>query len=1101
MDTFEFPASPAQRRMWLVEQMNPGRPTYNVSWAVRLEGGLERPALVAALTAMVDRHEALRTTLRSAGDTLMQVVAAPGSALADPPFRDLSAATDPWAAARSHIMNSSRRGFDLARGPLIAAELLRVQPEAHVLVLVAHHVVADGWSFRILFDELAADYAAALGVGARSPEPSIQYADYSIWQDEQRSAGRQAGSERYWLDELTGAETILDLPSELHRPSVQPFEGGLLHLTLDPEQTDAIRRRARARGTTTFAVLLAAHALLLSRLVGRTDVIVAVPVSGRLRPETERVVGPFMNTLPVRIRIRPSDTFDELVDQVGRTVSRAIAHQDAPFERIVELINPSRDAARPPLAQVMFQLEEMPAPRRAGGLSWSPELVDNRTSKLDLTLTMFDGPRIDGTDLLTGRLVWATGVLDDESARDFVEGYRFLLAAAVRDHERPVHEHDGLSPDQRVAVTGGWALGDPSADDVDIMDKLERTCTGPELAAAGADGRLSRDALLERAARLAGALAAHRVATDHRVGLCLRRGTGMLTAVLGVWWAGASYVPLDPAYPSERLRAMITDADLRVVLTDRATRRDVADILASLGGQGDPPVIEVLTVEDAAAATPARRRPVPPDAAAYTIFTSGSTGRPKGVTVPRGAVSALIGAFARLLPVGPADRLVALTTLSFDISVLELLLPLATGGQVVVADEATTTDAEALRRLLVQSAASVLQATPATWRMLLAAGDIPSTVRLRLCGGEALPRDLADRLGAGGAELWNVYGPTETTVWSAAGVVPTSPASIEIGPPIAGTRWYVLDDELRPVPPGAVGQIHIAGAGVARGYLGRPGMTADRFRPDPFTGDGGRLYATGDLGRWRRSGRIELLGRSDHQVKIRGFRIEPEDIESVLRRHAGVADVVVAARTGPGGDPADQRLVGYLVPVGPMPSNAELRAHLKRSLPEYLIPTTFAELKALPLTPNGKVDRRALPDPQWGHEVGRTQAPSSPTETRLARLWSEVLGLHTPVGVEDNFFALGGHSLTATQLVDRVHTDLGVRLPLRDLFAHPTIAEQAVLVERQHRPRPIPDRPSEPDRSAQGASDRRDDLLAQLAALDDDELGELLHAFTTDDRR
>ncbi len=995
--------------------MDPELPTYNMPWLVELTGLLDVDALRAALAAALSRHEALRTTLREVDGEPVQVVAAEASLAWR--LTDLSSALEPDEAARERTERLARQPFDLRQGPLLRAELLRLGPQRHQLVVVCHRVVGDGRSVGILLEQLVDDY-----VGKPVPAPPIQYPDFAAWQADRAAAWR--GAEEFWRSTLAGAPTTVELAGVRPRRPRPSHRGAVAEFVVPSSVVGPLREVARSRGTTLFPVLLAGYAATVGRLAGRTDLLVGVPVAGREPAETERVVGLFVNTLALRLRPRRDASFVAFVAEVAATLAAASAHQELPFDRVVEVCQVPPDATRSALVQVMFQRAESLAPVRTDGLRWVPRILDNGGATVDLSLTVSEID--DGS--VRGALTYATDLYDAPWAGRFVDCLLTLLGRVSGQPTAPLGAVDILSSRERARVAGDFATG------ANLPD-------GPGTAIGLLSGVAG-----DEPARIAGSLRALGVGPESRVGICLPRDERLVSAVLGVWWAGAAYVPLDPAFPPARLAAMVADSGLRIVLgsgpfadsegaSQRGTSEERTERAGEPGWQCEGAGVTSVGYADALRGEPVPCVDLPAQAAAYTIFTSGSTGRPKGVTVSQGNVAALLRAFRALLPLGPDDHLVAVTTLSFDISVLELLLPGLCGARVTVADAETAMDPNALRRLLRETGATAMQATPATWRALAISGGVPETVRLRLCGGEALPRDLAVELVGDGAQLWNVYGPTETTVWSAAGrVEPSEP--VRVGPPIPGTRMYVLDGALCPVPIGVTGEVFLGGAGVARGYHDKPGLTAERFVPDPFSANGERLYATGDLGRWCPDGRVELLGRADHQVKLRGFRIEIEEIEAMLRSSPGVSDAAVALVSDP-----DPRLVAYVV------GSAEgLAGRLAGALPEYMVPALFQELDHLPRTPNGKLDRSALPAPRIQAQTP-SRGPSTPTEEGLVPIWQELLRLEQPPGADDNFFVLGGHSLTAITLLARVRDELGVEVPLRELFNHPTIAGLAELVE------------------------------------------------------
>jgi len=1038
--TYEFPTSFGQRWMWLLAQIDPGEPVYNISWALWLDGTLDVEALQQAWDAALVKHEALRTTFRNASGVPLQVIE-DESAGQPVPFTSVAQldADKRRAAALASIRELARIPFDLATGPLVRPILVRLSPQAHVLAVVMHHIVADGWSFRILFDELAADYAAITGGQDRDgAEPPIQYADFAIWQVEHADGGGYAPAERFWRTELAGVCSALPLPTDRPYPARQTFAAQRIATAIDARLADTLREVAAGHGTTLFVVLLAAYAVVLARLTGSDDLVVAVPMAARTRAETESVVGLFANTVAVRVRVEEDRTLGELLRSVHAASAQALAHQDLPFARVVELLRPARDGARLPLVQVMFSMEESWALPERGGLRWHPELVDNGTAKFELELAVTDAPGGPQVQVDYNRELFqpATGQL-------VTDGFLAVLRSIGADPGQQVARVEIMPAGLLGDVTGTWPDAGPvPGTDTTALGLLRAACAGDAVLATGSDGDLTGDQIRTVAARITAALRAGGVGVGDRVAILLPRGARLLPAILGVWSAGASYVPLDPIYPDQRLATMLADSGAAAVVVDSGAPGEPV----TLPAQVPVPTVDLSTLSAAEPAAVAGVPDLPPSAVAVTIFTSGSTGRPKAINVTQGGLAALLRAVQPLLALGPQDRFVAVSTFAFDIALVELLAPVLAGGRVVVADPDQVLDAPRLRELLTAQGATAMQATPAGWRMLLDAGGIPPGVRLRVTAGEPLPRDLADAMGTGpGVRVWNLYGPTETTIYSGGAQVGPAPEPIEIGSVIAGTQLYVLDDRLRPVPPGVTGEVYIGGAGVAHGYHGAPAMTAHRFVPDPFGGrPGARLYATGDLGRWRWSGRIELAGRADRQIKIRGYRIESGEIEAALREHADVTQAVVSVRGGGN----DVRLVGYLVTgTGAADPPEGLREHLRERLPDYMVPATFVVLPALPLTGSGKIDHQALPEPDWGGGNGRTRVvPRTPVEARIAAIFAELLTLPAPVGVTDNFFTLGGHSLTATRVMARIRDAYGVDLPIRVLFADPTVAGLAVAV-------------------------------------------------------
>src|SRR5712691_8459123 len=823
--------------MWLLAEMDPGEPTYNITWALWLEGSLEVSALQRAWDAAVARHETLRTTFRNQVGVPVQVIEdePAGRPLPVTSVEQL-AAGERETAALDQIGKLARIPFDLATGPLARAALVRLSPEAHVLAVVMHHIVADGWSFRILFDELAADYEAISGGGPAAGEPPIQYADFAIWQIEHAEDGGYAPDGRFWRAELADAPSTLPLPADEPYPARQTFTAGHVRTTVDGGLAEALRELAARQGTTLFAVLLAAYAVVLARLTGSDDLLIAVPMAARTRPETESVVGLFMNTVPIRIRIDRDGTLGDLVRTVHAATARALAHQELPFANVVELVRPDRDPARLPLVQVMFAMEESWAVPDRGGLRWRPELVENGTAKFEIELTVTDAPA--GPQVRVG---YNRDLFHEATGQLVADGFTAILRCLRDDPDLAVADAEIMSPDALALVTRVWPNGGPVADpDATAAAQLWAACTGGAVVAVGPDGALTGAEVRDQAQRIAAAIRGHGVGVSDQVAILLPRGARFLPAILGVWSVGAAYVPLDPIYPAKRLATMLSDSGAAAIVIDSSVPRSPVPPPAAAA----IPVVDLATLATASAAPAEPVLDLPPSATALTIFTSGSTGRPKAVSVTQGAIAQLLATLWPLYGLGRQDRFVAESTFAFAITVLELLLPVLSGGRGVIADTEQGLDAAQLCALLADSGATALQATPTGWRMLVDAGGIPDGVKLRISGGEPLPRDLADAVGAGpGVRLWNMYGPTETTIYSGGWPVSPSPAPLEVGSIVAGTQHYVLDARLRPVPPGVFGEVCIGGAALANGYHGAPGMTAARFVPDPFAGrPGARLY-------------------------------------------------------------------------------------------------------------------------------------------------------------------------------------------------------------------------------------------------------------------
>jgi amino acid adenylation domain-containing protein len=1033
----------AQQRLWFLDRLEPGSPWYNLAFAVRFEGSLEVAALARGLDALAARHESLRTTFEMRAGQPVQVIAPP--APVPMPLADLSrlAAEKREAEARRLAREEARRPFDLARGPLCRARLLRLSSADHLALLTLHHIVSDGWSMRVLVSELGALYERfTSGGGEPLASLPIQYADFAAWQRAELPATMAAKLIPYWRARLGGSLPVLELPADRPRPPIQTFRGARAEVALPAPLTTLLGALARERGATLFMALLAGWKTLLLRSTGQTDVLVGTPVANRNHSQIEGLIGLFVNTLVLRTDLSGDPGFAELLDRVREVTLGAYAHQDLPFERLVEELQPRRDLARSPLFQVMLGLEYAPpTPWRTPGLAATPLEVDLGASRFECTFFLAEtGGRI------AGHLEYNRDLFDHATALRLVGHLANLLAGAAAAPATALSRLPLLSPAEERQLLGEWndtARAVPGGTTPELI--LTRAAARPGATALlWGEERLSYGELAARAGGMARHLRRLGVGPEVLVAIACERSPAMVAGLLGVWLAGGAYLPLDPSYPPDRLSLMLDDSGARVLLTEER-------LLPAL----PPHAARVVCLDrdwPAIGGGGAGSLPPAPAAAenlAYVLYTSGSTGRPKGVGVSHGALANFLAAMREEPGLTAADRLLAVTSLSFDIAGLELWLPLVAGAHIdLVGREAAGDGAALLARLA--AGATVLQATPSTWRLLLAAGWRGGEGIKALCGGEALPPALAAEVRQRAASLWNVYGPTETTIWSAVHRVEETAgrSSIPVGHAIANTSLHLLDPRLWPVALGVPGELLIGGAGLARGYLGRPDLTAERFIPDPWSEEpGGRLYRTGDLARRLPDGSVEFLGRIDHQLKVRGFRVEPGEIEAALAGHAAVRAAAVVAREV---RPGDVRIVAYVVPrAGTDPAALAapaLRAHLRATLPEHMIPGHCLTLASLPLLPNGKLDRGALPDPEGlGPQpppAAGFVAPRGEVERTIVAAWREALGTER-VGIHDNFFDLGGHSLLLSQVHARLREALDPDLPLLDLFKYPTVAALA----------------------------------------------------------
>ncbi len=1054
----ELPLSFAQQRLWFLDSLAPDSALYQLLLAVRLSGPLDATILARALGAVARRHESLRTAFPAVDGGPVQAVAPAGGVPL--PRVDLTGlpAAGREGEARRWAEREARRPFDLARGPLLRALLLRLGEAEHALLVNVHHTVCDGWSIGLLERELADLYAAcSRGEEPVLPELPVQYADYAVWQREWLAGEVLARKLDGWRRRLEGMPPVLELPADRPRPAVQTFRGGRLPVALPAATTAALRAFGRSQGSTPFMTLLAGFAALLQRQTGAERLPVGTPVANRSAVETERLIGNFANTLVLPLVLAGAPSFRELAGRVRDAALTAFAHQDLPFELLVESLAPRRDLSHNPVFQVLFGLHAFPArPARLGALELAPFPVPHGAARFDLALDLVETP-----EGVHGGFEYAADLFDAATVARLSRHLLTLLEGALEAPEARLPELPVLTRPERQQLLREW--NDTGADEIsgrclhELVEAWAERAPEAEAVVCG-EVRLTYGELDRRADALARTLRGLGVGPEVPVGVYVERSAEMVVGLLGILKAGGAYLPLDPAYPAQRLARILEDAAPPVVVTRGGLEAGLPASSARVVRLDEP---------GAGGGRPRRSRrsrEVTPANLAYVIYTSGSTGRPKGVEITHRSAVHLMEIARRRFGFGERDVWTVFHSFAFDFSVWEIWSALALGGRLVVVPVETAQSPGRFRELLVAERVTVLNQTPSAVRQLAGPDAAPPpALRFLVCGGEAFPRELAARLLDWGAPVWNFYGPTEATVWSSAARITAAPGAegvATLGRPLPGYRLHALDAGGRPVPVGVPGELHVAGAGLARGYARDPLLTAERFVPDPFAGaPGGRLYRTGDLVRLRPDGEVEFLGRIDHQVKLRGFRIELGEIEAALASHPAVAEAAVLLRE----EPAGRRLVAYLgAREGAAPAAPELRAWLRERVPEYMVPAAFVTLAALPLSPNGKVDRRALAAiaPATPSAAGGWLPPRTPVEEILAGIWAEVLNVER-VGVHDGFFDLGGHSLLATRMVSRAARLLGVDLPLRAVFEAPTLAELAAVAEQRLKggaadPPPIP---------------------------------------------
>ncbi|MEM9218552.1 MAG: amino acid adenylation domain-containing protein [Cyanobacteria bacterium P01_F01_bin.150] len=1039
-----LPLSDAQQQFWLLENINPGSPSYNLPYPLEITGTLDVDILRQCFTQIIHRHEILRTIFSTVDSKPVQVVLSDVSFTL--PVIDLQhmGPVEQEEAVDRTTLDHSQQGFDLAEGPLLRTCLLQLSPTKSLLLLSVHHIVFDGWSFSVLLSELQEVYEkVAKGLDPGLSDLTVQYADYAIWQGQQSL--KLESQLAYWTKQLSGTSPLLRLPSDRPRPSLPSFRGAIQTFELSRSLHDSLERLSQAEGVTLFMALLAAFKSLLYRYTGASDLLVGTPFANRKQSEVQNLIGPFINTVVLRTEFDDSLSFQQLLQQVRQVVLDAEANQDIPFDQVVQALQPQRDSSYNPLFQVMFVLQNAPlTASTVADLTFMPKVIDSGVSKFDLLLEVVSSPE-SGT---SGWFEYSTDLFDSETISRLAGHFQVLLEGLVQNPQMPICELPLLTLQEQHQLIVEWNRTQVDYPEGQCLHHLFEAQVKRSLEAVAItfEGQqLTYQELNQRSNQLAAYLQTLGVKPNVLVGVFMERSLEMVIALFSILKAGGAYVPLDPAYPPERLNFILADAQLSVLLTQPHLRSRVSDNVAQLVCV-ERQLFETLP-QPSADAVSALSAQVKPADAAYVIYTSGSTGQPKGVVNVHSGICNRLFWMQDAYQLNETDCVLQKTPFSFDVSVWEFFWPLFTGARLVIARPEGHKDSAYLIKLIATEGVTTLHFVPSMLQVFLDASGVEQCTSLKrvICSGEALPLKLQERFFTRlRANLYNLYGPTEAAIdvthWHC---TPEAEMSIvPIGRPIANTQIYLLDSQLQPVPIGVPGELHIGGAGLARGYLNRDDLSAAKFIPNPFSdATGERLYKTGDLARYLPDGTIEYLGRIDFQVKLNGYRIELGEVEAELTRFPTVKESIVLLRE----DDVKKYLVAYVVlsesATAKTAATADaLKRHLRKTLPEYMVPNVFITLDYLPLTANGKVNRKALPEPK-GHgatsKVSRI-APTSKLERALADIWQTALGVEK-VGVNENFFDLGGHSLLLAQVQNQVQASLDKDIAFMTLFRYPTI--------------------------------------------------------------
>jgi amino acid adenylation domain-containing protein len=1039
------PATESQKEIWASVRMgDDANCAYNESQTLRLRGTLEVEVFRAALQSLVQRHESLRMTVSPDGTDLC----IHAERTLDIPLVDLAGLDEQERHVQLDVLmrNEVKQSFDLEHGPLFRVTIVRIQPQEHWILMTAHHVICDGWSWGVLMPDLGKLYSALLKGETPDLEEPDRFSDYALELEASAESEEAAATENFWLNQFAQSVPVLDFPTDRPRPAVRTFDAGREDRLLDATLVANLKQIGNQLGCSFMTTMLASFEVFLCRLLRQEDIVVGVPAAGQAASGNYNLVGHCVNLLPLRTTVDVSQSFNSYLKQRQSSVLDAYDHQQFTFGRLVQKLSIPRDSSRIPLVSLLFNIDQalqgdkLPFSGLEADFFSNPRVFEN----FELFINAVEHP-----NGLTLECQYNTNLFDRETIKTRLAEFETLLSGIVANPEQSIATLPILTAaEQQLLTQWNQTEGEfPSHLCIHQLVEEQAQRSPDKVAVVFEDQELTYQELDQRANQLAYHLQKLGVQPEITVGICIDRSLDMIVGVLGILKAGGAYVPLDPSYPRERLNFLIQDAQVAVLLTQEHIKVNLPETNTQVVYLDQD--WELLSSPDQSSLNLSQSPTsgVTPENLAYIIYTSGSTGKPKGVQIPHCNAVNLLHAVQQKPGLMAQDTLLSVTTLSFDIAVAEMFLPLSVGATLVLVSRDVAADGSRLLNQMLAAQATYMQATPATWRLLLTAGWNGSPAMKIISTGEALPRDLANQLLDKGASLWNMYGPTETTIWSAGYQIQSQDEPITIGYPLSNTLIYILDSNLQPVPVGVAGELHIGGVGVARGYLNRPELTSEKFVPNPYRSEpNARLYKTGDLARFLPNGQIECLGRIDYQVKVRGFRIELGEVEAALCEHPSVQQCVVVAWKS---TLSDERLVAYVVESREDrgATVAELRNFLKQKVPDFMIPSNFMLMDTLPLTPNGKIDRKALPQPDIARSLAENYvAPCTPLEQQMAEVWAQVLKLER-VGIHDNFFELGGHSLLSAQVIARIRQTFAVDLSLRTLFEASTVAELSERVE------------------------------------------------------